>query len=143
MKFSEISEQSWGELQPYLDTCLLPVSGLTGLESPWEAKERILSTGDWLAHLEQAFHGRTVTLPAFHYDQAGLDAAVRLNELCERLKESGFRYVIVVSGHVGGVSDSITAADLRIQPGEGTESPDSGAIRQAVSAMWRAGTGRV
>ncbi|MFC5531771.1 DUF2487 family protein [Cohnella yongneupensis] len=142
MKFSELSSESWDELQPYLDTCLLPISGLTGMEAPWEATERMLRTGDWLSVLEQAFHGRTVTMPAYHYDQAGQDAAARLNELCERMKSSGFRYIIVVSGRPGGVPEDVSAASLWIQPCEEGEEPDSAAIRQAVSAMWRAGAGR-
>lgn len=139
MKFSEISDQSWAELQPYLDTCLLPVSGLTGMEAPWEAKENILRTGDWLSVLERAFHGRTVTMPAYHYDQAGPDAAERLNDMCGRLKASGYRYVVVVCGQAGGVSESVTAADMRVQPNAEEEQPDESALRAAISAMWRAG----
>ncbi len=140
MKFSELSEETWAELQPYLDTCLLPVSGLTGSEAPWEAKERMLRTGDWLAPLEQAFHGRTVTLPAYHYDRAGEDAAERLNALCARLKaDGGFRYVVVVCGQAGGVPDRVDEADLRVQPAGDGDEPDETALRQAVSALWRAG----
>ncbi|MFD0670395.1 DUF2487 family protein [Cohnella sp. GCM10027633] len=142
MKFSEISDQSWAELQPYLDTCLLPISGLTGMEPPWEAKERMLRTGDWLSVLERAFNGRTVTLPAYHYDRAGPDASGRLNEMCERLKASGYRYVVVVSGQAGGAPDAVTAADLRVQPLSEDEQPDEDAIRATVAAMWRAGTAR-
>lgn len=142
MKFSEISEQSWAELQPYLDTCLLPVSGLTGMEPPWEAKERMLRTGDWLSVLERAFHGRTVTLPAYHYDRAAPDAADRLNDMCARLKTSGYKYVVVVSGQAGGVPDGVVAADLRVQPGAEGDEPDEDALRGTVAAMWRAGTAR-
>lgn len=142
MKFSELTEDTWAELQPYLDTCLLPVSGLTGAEAPWEAKERMLRTGDWLSPLEQAFHGRTVTLPAYHYDQAGEDAAERLNALCERLKDSGYRYVIIVSGQAGGVPERVTAADLRVQPDADGDEPDETSLRQAVSALWRSGAAR-
>lgn len=142
MKFSDISEESWAELQPFLDTCLLPISGLTGLEAPWEATERMLKTGDWLSPLEKAFHGRTVTMPAFHYDQAGGDSSERLNELAARLKKSGFRYVVVVSGQAGGLTDDIREANLVVQPAEEEEAPDPDALRQAVMAMWRTGTAK-
>ncbi|MBO9596252.1 MAG: DUF2487 family protein [Cohnella sp.] len=138
MKFNEISEESWAELQPFLDTCLLPVSGLTGSEAPWEATERMLRTGDWLSPLEKAFHGRTVTMPAYHYDRAGGSGSEGLNELVSRLKRSGFRYVVVVSGQAGGLPDSVTEASLTVQPTEDAEEPDSDALRQAVMAMWRA-----
>ncbi|WP_027084933.1 DUF2487 family protein [Cohnella panacarvi] len=142
MKFNEISEESWAELQPFLDTCLLPVSGLTGAESPWEATERILKTGDWLSPLEKAFHGRTVTMPAYHYDRAGGDGSEGAKELVARLKKSGFRYVVVVSGQAGGVPESVTEASLVVQPADDAEQPDPDALRQAVMAMWRAGAGK-
>ncbi len=142
MKFNEISEESWAELQPFLDTCLLPVSGLTGTETPWEATERIFRTGDWLSPLEKAFHGRTVTMPAYHYDQVGGGGSEGVNELVARLKRSGFRYVVVVSGQAGGVLDSVTEANLTFQPADDSDQPDSDAMRQAVMAMWRAGTGQ-
>jgi len=142
MKFSEISEENWAELQPFFDTCLLPVSGLTGTETPWEATERILKTGDWLSPLERAFHGRTVTMPAYHYDQVGGVGSDRLNELVARLKQSGFRYVIVVSGQAGGVPDSVTEASLIVQPSGESDIPDPDTLRQAVMAMWRAGVGK-
>lgn len=141
MKFNEISEESWAELQPFLDTCLLPVSGLTGMETPWEATERILKTGDWLSPLERAFHGRTVTMPAYHYDHAGGNGPEGVNELVSRLKRSGFRYVVVVSGQAGGLPESVTEASLIVQPAEDSELPNPDAMRQAVMAMWRTGTG--
>lgn len=142
MKFSEIDDQSWAELQPYLDTCLLPVSGLTGTEAPWEAKEKIMRTGDWLSVLERSFHGRTVTLPAYHYNQAAPDAADRLNDMCERFKSSGYKYVVVVCGQAGGVSERVTAANMIVQPDVEHDEPDEGKLRAAVSAMWRGGAVR-
>lgn len=140
MKFNEIGEESWADLQPYLDTCLLPVSGLTGLEAPWEATERMLKTGDWLSPLERAFHGRTVTMPAYHYDQASDNGVQRLNELVSRLKRSGFRYVVIVSGQAQGVPENVSEASLIVQPATESEAPDIGSLRQAVMAMWRTDT---
>ena len=33
MKFSEVDEQTWPELTPF-DTCLIPFTGLSGMETP-------------------------------------------------------------------------------------------------------------
>jgi 23S rRNA (pseudouridine1915-N3)-methyltransferase len=136
MKFSEIGEESWPELQPYLDTCLIPLSGLTGEESPWEATEKVARTGQWLAPLEQAFRGRTVTMPAFHYDSGSSLTIEWLNRLIGQWKNSGFRYVIAISGQrlEGEVR---LDADLIIQPGPEEDEPDSQLISKSVASMWR------
>ena len=139
MKFSEIDEASWAELQPFLDTCLLPVSGLTGEETPSEAADKAASTGSWLVPLEKSFTGRTVTLPAFHYysrnDELDFE---RLNQLCRQLKKQGYRYVIAVCGIPKGLPEDLSA-DLVIQPDREDEQPDEDALRKAVSELWRNG----
>jgi 23S rRNA (pseudouridine1915-N3)-methyltransferase len=136
MKFNEIGEDSWPELQPYLDTCLIPLSGLTGEELPWEATEKVARTGQWLAPLEQAFRGRTVTMPAFHYDIGSSLTIERLNRLIGQWKNSGFRYVIVVSGQrLEG--EARLDADLIIQPRAEEEEPDSQLIGKMVASLWR------
>jgi len=135
MKFSEIGPDDWPALQPYLDTCLLPVSGLAGDEAPWEQADKAAATGAWLAPLERAFHGRTVTMPAFHYcDRDGGDAE-RLRQLCLRLKRGGFRFVIAVCGHPATLPDDLPA-DLIVQPAEAGAEPDETGMRNAVAALW-------
>lgn len=140
MKFSEIEEADWAELQPFLDTCLLPVSGLTGEETPAEATDKAASTGAWLAPLEKSFTGRTVTLPAFHYysrnEKEDID---RLNRLCRQLRKHRFRYVIAVCGIAQGLPDDLLA-DLVIQPDREDQQPDEGALRKAVTELWRKGS---
>lgn len=96
MKFSDVGKEEWGELQPYLDTCLLPVTGLTGLEQPWEATQTLEKLRDALELIEIPYKGRVVTYPALHYVE-GLDIAAQLNLLCTRLKEAGFAFVIVLT----------------------------------------------
>ncbi|BBI33221.1 DUF2487 family protein [Cohnella abietis] len=137
MKFSEIDADSWPELQLYLDTCLIPLSGLTGEESPWEATDKLARVGGWLAPLEQAFRGRTVTMPAFHYDGEGVEHAERLNQLISRWRNNGFRYVIVISGQPLDWSGHLNA-DLIIQPNDAEDEPNDQAISKQIAELWRA-----
>jgi 23S rRNA (pseudouridine1915-N3)-methyltransferase len=137
MKFSELDEAGWPDLQPYLDTCLLPVTGLTGDEAPWEMADLAARTGEWLYPLEQAFKGRTVTLPAYHYHDGSREAADRLTLLCERYRSAGFRFVILVCGRNGLLTEESVGADLLVGPHSDGESPDSEALRRAVAALWR------
>ena len=62
----------------YLDTCLLPVTGLTGKESPVEAGDRLEQLRDLLDLLEIPYHGRTVTYPAWHYAEDAEDLKTEL-----------------------------------------------------------------
>ncbi|WP_281886975.1 DUF2487 family protein [Paenibacillus sp. YYML68] len=100
MKFSDIEAVQWKELQPYLDTCILPVTGMDGSEEPWQATDALEALRDVLDLIEVPFRGRVVTYPAFHYFGTGQAAAAGLallEELCERLRLSGFRYIVLVS----------------------------------------------
>ncbi|MDG0789652.1 YpiF family protein [Cohnella ginsengisoli] len=135
MRFSEFDEDNWGDLQPYLDTALLPVTGLLGGETPPSAAELVGAAGDWLAPIESAFKGRTVTYPANHYigpgDEASLDA------LCNRIKSGGFKFVVVVSGKPGWDATRVPSADLFAGPTGEESVPDADALRRSVSDMWK------
>jgi 23S rRNA (pseudouridine1915-N3)-methyltransferase len=96
MKFSDISKEEWDGLQPYLDTCLLPVTGLTGKEQPWQVTEALEKLRDALELIEIPYKGRVVTYPALHYVE-GMDIADQMNSLSLRLKKAGFVYVIVLT----------------------------------------------
>jgi len=135
MKFSEIDPESWPELQPYLDTCLLPLSGLTGGETPSEATEKVARTGEWLAPLEEAFRGRTVTMPAFHYGSGSPEHVGKINELIASWKRGGFRYVVLVCGQP--LDLPAAGADLYICPAAEQEEPDAQAIAKSVADLWR------
>ncbi|QTH44882.1 DUF2487 family protein [Cohnella sp. LGH] len=135
MKFSEIDPQSWPELQPYLDTCLLPLSGLTGQESPSEATEKVARTGEWLSPLEEAFRGRTVTMPAYHYGAGGPEHIGKINELIASWRNDGFRYVVLVCGQPIDLSEA--DADAYICPSAEQEEPDDRTIAQSVADLWR------
>lgn len=138
MKFSELGEEQWAELQPYLDTCLLPVTGLTGREEPPEATEKVAAAGDWLYPLESSFRGRTVTLPAYHYvDAAREEEIARLERYCADLKRTGYRFVIVVTGERTIAVAELPSADVIVGPSAENSNPETERIRRTVTEMWR------
>ena len=110
MKFSEMTQDSWAELQLYLDTCLIPYTALTGEQSPVEATEALERLRDFLDLVEVPFKGRIMTYPAFHY--AYPEMSMALNTLCETLKSSGFKYVVVMSSDGVLKKEAIPSADL-------------------------------
>jgi 23S rRNA (pseudouridine1915-N3)-methyltransferase len=99
MKFSDVNEKTWDGLRPFVDTCILPVTGLTGKELPWEATCALEDLRDALDLFEIPYKGRVLTYPALHYVTAasGTDA---INLLCTLLKDNGFAFVILVSAKV-------------------------------------------
>lgn len=114
MKFNDIAEKDWQELQPYLDTCLLPVTGLNGMESPWQATKALEELRHALDELEIPYRGRTVTYPAVQYiHEETKQFETWLSALCDRLKQqAGFQYVVIVtaSPQVGNLQ--VQSADL-------------------------------
>lgn len=136
MKFSEIGEAKWNEWRPYLDTCLLPVTGLTGKEEPWQATQALERLRDGLDELERRYTGRIVTYPALHYT-AGGGLGAQLDEVCRNLKASaGFSFVVVLAGdgEAFGV-EKPEAADLLLHTGQAAD----GRVVQLVSELWRKG----
>ncbi|WP_164848732.1 DUF2487 family protein [Paenibacillus sp. DCT19] len=95
MKFSEMTQDSWAELQLYLDTCLIPYTALTGNQSPVEATEALERLRDFLDLVEIPFKGRIMTYPAYHFEIPEMSMA--LNTVCKQLKASGFKYVVIMS----------------------------------------------
>ncbi|UJF36169.1 DUF2487 family protein [Paenibacillus hexagrammi] len=113
MKFSEVEQEQWSELEPYLDTCLLPLTGLNGTEKPWEATKALEDLRDALETIELPFKGRVVTYPALHY-VTGVDATGQINALTLQLKEAGFRFVIVLTAQHEAFSEVPQEPDLFI-----------------------------
>lgn len=143
LKFSDIEKSSWAGLKPYLDTCLLPVTGLTGFEQPWEATQELEYLRDVMDCVEVPYKGRVVTYPAFHYF-GGPAVAEAVNEVCAKLKGAGFRYVIVISGHPSVGAAEFRHADLLLCPesedGKVQSSPEfRDRVNREVQAMWQAG----
>ncbi|SFF05483.1 Protein of unknown function [Paenibacillus catalpae] len=134
MKFSDIAEEQWDELKPYLDTCLLPVTGMNGLEQPHEARIALEQLRDVMDLIEIPFKGRIVTYPAMHYFLEDSEATL-VSRTCRSLKETGFRYVIVISAkNLNGLD--CPEADLIICPNPNGEGPTAAIVSKAVQALW-------
>jgi hypothetical protein len=143
VKFSEIERQAWEQLKPYLDTCLLPVTGLNGAEEPWEATRKLESLQRALDGLEKPYRGRVVTYPAAHYIANGDGQKAALGEICRRLKQAGFRYVVIVSVCRELEGSGIEGADaVAVMDPEAT--PDAckdfhRTLSRRIEALWREG----
>lgn len=143
MKFSEISQSDWPDLKPYLDTCLLPVTGLSGTEEPWQATAALERLRDLLDAIEIPFKGRVVTYPALHYIVG--DSWVRdLSLVCRNLKECGFAFVIaIVAGEAVKLSGEgvllIADCDLLLEEADADQAGlDSWKqqVNEQVKEMW-------
>ncbi|MHA0855414.1 DUF2487 family protein [Paenibacillus sp. CMAA1364] len=141
MKFTDISADTWLELQPYLDTCLIPFTGLKGSESPIEATTALERLRDLLDIVESRYNGRIVTYPAFHYGHH--DHCELLNEICHKVKKSGFKYVMVMTADTYLETPQCTHADLILsQPYLQEELVDSNLslstiIQERVEKLWK------
>ncbi|QAY66145.1 DUF2487 family protein [Paenibacillus protaetiae] len=136
MKFSEIEESKWNELEPYLDTCLLPVTGMTGLERPYEATQELERLRDIMDLVEVPFKGRIVTYPACHY--GGEEITNLVNKLCGSLKTAGFKFVIVITAKP--LSRPVPEhADLVIAAADNGKLPDAAEVSQAIRELWNSG----
>ncbi|EXX91297.1 hypothetical protein BG53_03760 [Paenibacillus darwinianus] len=139
MKFNDFSAEKWGELQRYFDTCLLPVTGLAGGESPDEATHQLERLRDLLSLVEGPYAGRTVTYPALHYIPEGEAAADLVAGVVSRLRSAGFKYVIIASLSAEGIGRSRheDIADLWLVPQEDGTLPEAREASAAVLAMWK------
>lgn len=138
MKFSDIDEAQWSELKPYLDTCVLPITGLVGDEAPWQAVEGLERLRDMLDLVEQPFKGRVVTYPALHYTPGDwAQTAAFVDKLSLQLKQEHFRYVIVVSTGDWPLEARCPSVDLYVDAnlGESTQHL-SQTVQEKVQAMW-------
>ena len=116
MKFSDIKSDQWESLQPYLDTCLLPLTGLGGSETPWQMTDALERLRDMMERLEVPFKGRIVTWPAIHYVSHEDIFPETVNRICKAVKSSGFKYVILISPSPDWDIQLFSEADLVITP---------------------------
>ncbi|MGF9699169.1 MULTISPECIES: DUF2487 family protein [Paenibacillus] len=139
MKFSEMTHDSWAELQLYLDTCLIPFTGLTGNQSPAEVTEALERLRDFLDTIEVPFKGRIMTYPAFHF--AFQEMSMALNTICEQLKQSGFKFVVIMTSDGCLELDKIPCADLVFSRSQLTEQMDemkiASFVGEKVREMWK------
>jgi len=131
VKFSDIRESDWPQLAPWMDTCLLPVTGLAGTEAPHEAARRLEKLRDLLDLVEKPYRGRVVTYPAFQY-LTSADLAAELDRLCRNLKAAGFRHVIVALADKSLLAGrSVPSCDFVL-----TDDCDEASIRRRLTALW-------
>ena len=139
MKFSEMSKDSWAELQLYMDTCLIPYTALSGESSPAEATEALERLRDFLDLVEIPFKGRIMTYPAVHYTFPEMSRS--LNLLAEQLKASGFKFVVIMSADGELNPEQIPAADLVLCCSEGIREAGEQAlstyIGEKIRELWR------
>jgi len=135
MKFSEIDREQWPDLQPYLDTCLLPITGLSGLEQPYEATEALEKLRDMMDMIEIPFKGRVVTYPACHYicDDEHFPAMVGM--WCRSLRTAGFKYIIIATIRPS-LQPYVESADLWLSPNVNNSLPSPSEVSEAIRLMW-------
>jgi 23S rRNA (pseudouridine1915-N3)-methyltransferase len=116
MKFNEIQQTEWAELKPYLDTCLLPMTGLSGDESPWEVTKALEDLRDLMDFVELPFKGRVVTYPAVQYRLDDYLMIAAIDRLCEKLRSDSFKFVILITADAPLAKLAFKAHDLMISP---------------------------
>ncbi|WP_409346625.1 DUF2487 family protein [Paenibacillus sp. MBLB4367] len=135
MKFSDIKKDQWADLQPYLDTCLVPLTGLTGGEEPWEVTQALERLADIMEPVEIPFKGRVVTYPSLHYNGQPGSFVAGVNHLCGKLREGGFAYVILISADPAISIMSFEGADLFLSAEDA--SGGKALIGEKLQEVWR------
>jgi hypothetical protein len=110
MKFSDFEVEQWEENRKFYDTCLLPFTGLSGSESPPETVQALERLRDFIDLVEIPFKGRIVTYPAIQYGGDGY--VEQINEVCRKVKSSGFQYAIVLTADISLQEIEIVESDL-------------------------------
>ncbi|MHA6530938.1 DUF2487 family protein [Paenibacillus sp. BAC0078] len=140
MKFSDFTTDSWTENGRFYDTCLLPLTGLSGTESPAEVTAALERLRDFLELVEKPFQGRIVTYPAVQYIEA--NSAEVVNEICRKVKSKTFQYVIVLTADVSLSGMGIAESDLLLSLTDiqASQAPSiSSYISEKIQAMWQQG----
>ncbi|MDP5273821.1 DUF2487 family protein [Chengkuizengella axinellae] len=144
MKFSEIEINLWDEHREYLDTCLLPFTGLTGEENPMETTKALEELRDMLDLVEIPFNGRVVTYPTVHFHQEEEQLASYLNNIRLNLKKQGFTYLILITHQTEMDKLKFQEFDLFLMPDEKEQDLVSlkDEISNKVQALWNNKSGK-
>ncbi|MBU5672795.1 DUF2487 family protein [Paenibacillus brevis] len=142
MKFSEFEAKTWDEMKEFFDTCLLPVTGLTGSEAPHEAAERLELLRDVMDWIESPFQGRVVTYPAIQY--GGAEVADQINKIIQGVRQAGFTYVIVASTLEELNKELLPEVNLIVTPQRYAESAgqhqsQNPAVKEQILSLWQEG----
>lgn len=136
MKFSDIEQDQWNELEPYLDTCLLPITGMSGVENPIEATSCLEQLRDIMDLVETPFKGRVLTYPAFHYYNNDESTRELIRAVCTSLRNNGFKYIILITAKLH-IRFQCEEADLWISPLENGEFPAQEEISLKIRELWK------
>jgi hypothetical protein len=138
MKFSDFEVEQWEENRKFYDTCLLPFTGLSGSESPPETVRALERLRDFMDLVEIPFKGRIVTYPAIQYGGEGY--VDQINEVCRKVKSSGFQYVVVLTADIALQESEIVESDLVLSLpiiGASQEGKMNSDIGMKIQEMWR------
>ncbi|MEK3902311.1 MULTISPECIES: DUF2487 family protein [unclassified Paenibacillus] len=138
MKFSDFDSRAWETDGHFYDTCIIPYSGLQGTETPPETATLLERQRDFLELAEQPYKGRVVTYPAVQYAGPGMGAIV--NELCRKVKSSGFQYAIVMSANEGLRREDVFESDLLLCLPEIVADSRAGVsayVRSEIQTLWQ------
>ncbi|HBS46388.1 MAG TPA: DUF2487 domain-containing protein [Paenibacillus sp.] len=138
MKFSDFKVEQWKENQKFYDTCLIPFTGLSGSETPPEAVQALERLRDFMDLVEIPFKGRIVTYPAIQYGGEGYVGLI--NEVCRKVKSSGFQYAVVLTADIALLEQEIIESDLVLSLPiiEGSlEGKINSNIGMKIQEMWR------
>jgi hypothetical protein len=138
MKFSDFEVEQWKENRKFYDTCLIPFTGLSGAESPPETVQALERLRDFMDLVEIPFKGRIVTYPAIQYGGEGYVDLI--NEVCQKVKSSGFQYAVVLTADIALLEQEIFESDLVLSLPiiEGSlEGKINSDIGMKIQEMWR------
>jgi 23S rRNA (pseudouridine1915-N3)-methyltransferase len=138
VKFSDTNQEDWLGLSPYIDTCLLPLTGLSGKEQPWEATQELEKLRDAIDLVEVPYKGRMLIYPAFHYIGDRRGSAEGVNEVCRNLKAGGFKYVVIVTARseLSRLQPVEADAFIALDPEDKPEALKE-AVTQSITGLWR------
>lgn len=138
MKFSDFEMDNWEENRKFYDTCLIPFTGLSGLESPPEVVLALERLRDFMDLVEIPFKGRIITYPAIQY--ASLGYVDQINEVCRKVKSSHFQYTIVITADISLQNKEIYESDLVLSLPvieSSQESKIQSGIGMKIQEMWQ------
>jgi len=135
VKFSEIEAEQWEELKPYVDTCLLPITGLDGSESPADATNCLEHLRDIMDLIEIPFRGRIVTYPAYHYFDGKEESQQAIESCCSKLRMQGYKHIILITVK-RSIKFQTNEADLWITPTEDGKLPSDVEINRIIRELW-------
>jgi 23S rRNA (pseudouridine1915-N3)-methyltransferase len=140
MKFSDFDVSSWEENRRFYDTCLLPLTGLTGMENPPDTAGALERLRDFMDLVEKPFQGRIVTYPALQYSGEGCIGLI--NDICRKVKSSGFQYTVVLTADMDVTEQQIAESDLVLSLPNldaAQQSMISALVRGKIQEMWQRG----